>query len=264
MRRLFAGLLLLVGCENGVGPSLPDPFAPDPVVDRIEILSAPQRGSTYLVDEELVFGVTLARGGELEAAGSAWLEFDLGLSRQVAELRPIEGERLEFAYRLRRGDHDADGVSVPGGEIALSDGGSITLDSQPIDLSLPAIPPNPDHRVFARFAPGENVLLDATFESPEVTLELEGAPGCEDLDTIEPIVEAALRGEPDRAETLFFQGVQFGRCALLDAGREAIFLDAEIGGDAGLSWDLVLVYAEGGGASPSNWWTLGDFLNELE
>ncbi len=260
MRRLWVGLLLLGGCEtagNGGGGVAPVPASAQ--VDRVEVVSAPERGGTYLLGEEVVFALTLTRGGMIEATGSAWLEFDLGLARQPAALRPTAADRLEFAYRLRRGDHDRDGVSVPAGEIVLSAGGRLRLGGEDLDLRVPGLPADPDHRVFARFDPGDPVLLDATFELPGVELSLGGTPGCATVEEMTPIVEAALGGEPGRAESLFFSGVQLGRCTLLDAGSEAIFLSAEIAGEEDSAYDLALVFAE-----TDNWWTLGDFLNESE
>ncbi len=265
-RLLLAGLLGFAACDgasDGDGPTVPAPTGAARV-DRVEWVSKPERGATYLAGETLVFALTLTRGGAIRADGSAWLEFDLGRARQPAEIRPVEGDRLEFAYRIRRGDHDRDGVGVPAGSIGLASGASLRLDGVDLDRRVPELPADPNHRVFARFRPGETVLLDATLERPGVDFELEGAPGCATREAMTPIVEAALGGEPARAESLFLAQVPLGACALLGAKREALFLSAEIAGEGEAAYDLVLVYGEAGGRGPANWWTLGDFLNETE
>ncbi len=266
VRKLLAGGLLVTGCGGAGDPG--GPLAPAPAgarVGRVEVVSTPTRGNTYLVDEELVFALTPTRGGTTELVGSAWLEFDLGLAREPAAFRPRSGEEhLEFAYRIRRGDHDGDGISVPAGEIVLSSGARLRLGGVDLDRRVPELPADPNHRVFARFRPGERVLLDASLDQPELEFELEGVPGCATVEGITPIVEAALGGEPARAESLFLSGVQLGRCALLASSGEAIFLSAEIAGEGDAVYDLVLVYDGAGASALANWWTLGGFLKEVE
>ena len=261
---LFPLALGLAACEEeGAGPTTPDPPAGGSRIERVEMAARPASGDTWLEGEELAFAVWITSGEAVEVFGEVFLRFELGLATQPAALVSWDGPYLDFRYRIRRGDHDADGIAVPAGELALSPGGSLRVGGAELDRSVPELPPDPDHRVFARYRPGERVTLDATFERPGVELALDGAPGCAAVEEITPIVEAALGGEPARAESLFLAGAQLGRCALLRPGGEAIFLSADLGGEGEAAYDLLLVYAEGQRRGPANWWTLGDFVNPL-
>ena len=266
---LALGALLALGaapaCDDGAAGGGPTTPRPDPTagIARIEILSEPEARDTYLAGEEIVFGVFLTSGLAVEAVGSAFLSFDLGLAREPAELVRTDGDHLEFRYRIRRGDYDGDGVSVPGGELAFSPGGGLSVGGVPLDPRLPEIPADEAHRVFARYLQGESVVFDDTLESFAEPPEGVPVAGCAEIADAAPIVEAVLDGAPARAATLFGTARQNGRCAELPAGEPAIFLAAAIREHGGVIYDLALAYGPGDlvrGRTRANWWTLGDYL----
>ena len=265
----FAALCLfpLSACEEGgEGPTSPEPGAPsNALIDRVEIVSAPAANGTYLDGEELVFAVLLTSGEAVEATGEVFLIFELGLASQPAALRASEAGRLEFRYRIRRGDYDGDGVSVPEGELMFSSGATLRIGGADLDPAVRALPADGEHRVFAHFAPGETVVFDPTLDRfPVDTLGLSGVVGCTSLDDIAPIVEAVLERNAAGAARLWSVAYQLGNCAFLNENAPAIFLSAAVREHGGDIYDLVLAY--GSGATPrdpevaANWWTLGGFV----
>ena len=262
-------LLPLSACEEGEGgPTSPEPDGPASAqIDRVEIVSEPAANGTYLGDEELVFSVLVTSGEEVETTGEVFLIFDLGLASQPAALAASEAGRLEFRYRIRRGDYDGDGISVPEGELMFSPGATLRIGGADLDASIRELPANGDHRVFARFSPGESLVFDTTIDRfPLESLGLSGAIGCAEIEDFAGIVEAVLEGNAAGAAALFQVAWQTGRCATLNAGAPAIFLSAAIAEHRNEIYDLVLAYGPGanpgGQETATNWWTLGDFLAE--
>ena len=268
--RLLAAIpLAAVGfsaCDGEDGsPTSPAPTgAGGARIDRVEVVSAPAAGGAYLAGEELAFGVWLTSGAPVEAAGDVFLIFDLGLAREPAALTGVDGEWLEFRYRIRPGDYDGDGVSVPAGELMFSAGGSLRVGGIALDPNLPELPPVEEHRVFARYAPGETLAFDAALDRlPVPSLGVSGAIGCTARDDFVQIVEAVLDQNLAAAAGLWSAARQTGRCAALVEGEAAIFLSAEILEHDGVIYDLVLAYGPGelrGERVAANWWTLADFL----
>lgn len=254
------------GCEgDDGGPTGPEPpRAGRARVDRVEIVSSPAAGATYLAGEELAFGVWLTSSEPVEATREVFLLFDLGLAREPAALASTEGEWLEFRYRIRRGDYDGDGVSVPAGELMLADPDSVQVGGVALDPRLPELPPAPAHRVFARFAPGETLAFDAAPDGfPVPSLGVSGAIGCAAGDDLVEIVEAVLDQNLAAAANLWAGARQTGRCATLVEGEPAIFLAAEVLDHGGAIYDLALAYGPAetqGEQRLANWWTLADFL----
>ncbi len=265
---LLSGALGVCSCGGGDGgPANPEtPDRGTVQVDRVGIVSTPAAGETYLAGEELRFGVWLTSGAPVEAAGDVFLIFDLGLAREPAKLMDISGERLEFRYRVRRGDYDGDGVGIPAGELSFSPGASLRVGGADLDPNVPELLPLPEHRVFAHYAPGDPVVFDpvptgSSFELPGVP----NAVGCGAPEDLAPIVEAVLDGNLPRAASLWSAARQIGRCVILDEGEPAIFLSAAVAGHGGAIYDLVMAYgigaASGGERITANWWTLANFLS---
>ncbi len=264
---VLALLLAASGCEEeggAGGPLGPDPAPGTARIERVEIVSDPAAEGTYLAGEDLVFGVWLTSGEAVEAAGEVFLVFDLGLAREPAALADTEGESLEFRYRIRRGDYDGDGVSVPAGELVLAFGASLRVGGAELDPALPELPPVEGHRVFARFAPGESVVFDETldrFLAP--SLGVSGAVGCTSAEGVREIAEAVLEQNLPGAAALWRQGWLTGRCGTLAPGESAIFLSASVEAYEGDIYDLALAFGPGElvtGPVAANWWTLADFL----
>ena len=268
---LAAGLLALglAACEGeDGGPTTPERGDPaSALIDRVEVASSPAANGTYLVGEEVVFSALLTSGQEVETTGEVFLIFDLGLASQPAMLAASEAGRLEFRYEIRRGDYDPDGISVPPGELTVSAGATLRVGGADLDVGVRELPADGEHRVFARYAPGESLVFDATLDRfPVDSLGLSGAVGCASTDDVVPIVEAVLEGNLAGAAGLWSVARQFGRCATLTEGATAIFLSAAILEHRDDIYDLVLAYGPGStlGREPmtANWWTLGDFLAE--
>ena len=261
-------LFALSACEEGgEGPTSPGPGAPSSaLIDRVEIVSEPDANGTYLDAEEIVFAVLLTSGEPVETTGEAFLIFDLGLASQPAALAAHEAGRLEFRYRIRRGDYDGEGISVPEGELTLSPGATLRIGGVDLDASVPELPADGEHRVFARFSRGESLIFDTTLDRfPVDSLGLNGAVGCAATEDIAPLVEAVLEGNLPGAAALFQAAWQTGRCATLNEGAPATFLAAAVREHRGEVYDLALAYGPGngpGGQETANWWTLADFLTE--
>jgi hypothetical protein len=262
-------LLALSACGDGEGgPTTPEPGAPSSaLIDRVEIVSAPAANGTYLDGEELVFAVLVTSGEEVETTGEVFLIFDLGLASEPAALSASEAGRLEFRYRIRRGDYDGDGISIPEGELMLGPGASLRIGGADLDREVREVPADPGHRVFARYSPGEALAFDTMLDRfPLDSLGLDAAIGCAAIDDFIPIVEAVLEANAAGAAALFQVAWQTGRCATLTQGAPAIFLSAAVSEHRGETYDLVLAYGPGvtlgGEEPPANWWTLADFLTE--
>lgn len=272
MRRAAAAALALFALsaceEGGEGPTSPEPGSPsNALIDRVEIVSEPVANGTYLDGEELVFAVLITSGEAVEATGEVFLIFDLGLASQPAVLAASEAGRLEFRYEFRRGDYDGDGVSVPEGELMFSPGATLRVGAADIDASVPELPADGQHRVFARYSPGESLVFDTMLDRfPLESLGLDGAIGCAEIEDFVPIVEAVLEGNAAGAATFFQVGWQTGGCATLTQDTPAIFLSAAVQEHRGEIYDLVLAYGPGAGPggqeTAANWWTLADFLAE--
>lgn len=262
-------LFALSACEEGgEGPTSPEPGGPsNALIDRVEIVSEPAAHGTYLDGEELVFAVLVTSGEEVETTGEVFLIFDLGLASQPAALAASEVGRLEFRYQIRRGDYDGDGVSVPEGELMFSPGATLRIGGADLDATVPELPADGEHRVFARYSPGESLVFDTMLDRfPLESLGLDGAIGCAEIEEFVGIVEAVLEGNAVGAATLFQLGWQMGSCVTLTQDVPAIFLSAAVREHRGETYDLVLAYGPGSGPgaqeSTTNWWTLADFLAE--
>lgn len=260
----------LFGCaedDGPVAPGEPDPEGAGRIV-RIEALSAPAANGTYLVGEEIRFGAWVSGGETVAWTGSVWLVFEAGLAREPAELRAVEGERLEFAYRVRRGDYDGDGISVPEGDLEFGPGASLTVSGGAVDPRVPGLETDGGHRIYGTFEPGETVVFDAATEQLPAPPAADGqAVGCRDLEEVEGLVRSVLAGDLFSAAVRFETGYIAGQCAELAAGEEAIFLAASVFEDGGDVVDLVLAYGPGfalAGEETANWWTLGDFVEAAE
>ena len=257
---------VLSGCADD-GPTSPDD--PDREgagrIVRLEILSEPDAHGTYLVGEEVRLGAWVGGATTVEAEGSVWLGIALGRARQPAELVETGDERLEFAYRIRRGDYDGDGISVPAGELEFGPGAALTADGAAVDPAVLALEAQPDHRVFGKHEAGETVAFTAATEQlPAPFASDEQAVGCRDREVLEDLVRAVLGGDFIAAASRYTFAAAAGECAELVAGEPAIFLSAAVFDDGGDVVDLVLAYGPArlanAGGETANWWTLGDFI----
>ena len=111
----------------------------------------------------------------------------------------------------------------------FSAGATLQVGAADLDASVPELPADGDHRVFARYSPGESLVFDTTLDRfPVESLGLAGAVGCASTDDIVPLAEAVLEGNLPGAAALFQVAWQTGRCATLTEGAPAIFLSAAV------------------------------------
>ena len=259
-------LVLAAACEDAPnGPSVPEPSPGLGRIERVDIVSAPASGDTWLAGEELAFAVWLSSGEQVTVSGEVFLLFEMGLATDPAALTSSDGDYLEFRYTIRRGDYDGDGLSVPAGELAVSAGGSLRVGERDLDRAVPARPADGAHRVFARFAPGETLGVDDASGRFPLDPGLAGPVGCAAFEDFVFLVEAVLDGNLAAAENRYATARGLGQCGELLVGHEAIFLTARIGEHRETVYDLALAYAPAGtagGTVTANWWTLADFLHE--
>lgn len=148
-----AAAVLLFFCASFAAAQTP------PAVESISFINAPDSGDTYTLGETIRIAVrfdadigligtrtrlhlTMNIGGERRRSGwDGWdgYIYDGG--------RP--GRTLFFKHVVQASDHDADGVSIPAGEIAVSDGGVVLAGNPSVtaNLSFPAVSDDPIRKV---------------------------------------------------------------------------------------------------------------------
>ena len=266
--RLLAAVPLLAwswscAADGPTSPDAPGDGGAGRIV-RVEVLSQPAARDTYLVSEEVRLGAWVGGASAVAWEGSVWLVFDLGLASEPAELVAAEAERLEFAYRVRRGDYDGDGISAPEAELRFGPGASLTSDGAALDPAVPALETQPEHRVYGRREPGETVVFTAATEQLPAPLAANEQPvGCRDREVVEDLVGAVLGGDLASAAARYTAAFAARECAELVSGEEAIFLSAAVVEQDAEIVDLVLAYGPArvaGGVETANWWTLADFV----
>ena len=119
-----------------------------PVITGIQIISTPERGTTYgrgeIIKIEVIFDMPV------EVTGTPYLrlEFDCRVLRRTTYKNGSGTERLVFEYCVVRSDLDRNGASVSSGPIRLN-GGTITAVSGGADANLnhAGLSDDPNHKV---------------------------------------------------------------------------------------------------------------------
>ena len=96
------------------------------------VVSAPASGDTYEAGERIEIGIVFTR--PVAVTGSPYLEFDLGSPDAAREARANYAggtgtQDLVFAYTVRPGDRDDDGIEIAAGSIRLNEGGIRDVES---------------------------------------------------------------------------------------------------------------------------------------
>ena len=117
------------------------------------ITSSPASGDTYGVDEAIVVAVTFSEA--VTVTGQPRVRLAVGERQRWARYSGADGATLTFAYKVKKVDADANGVSIGADQLGLN-GGSITgADGNAAVLSHPALADQSGHKVDgSREAPG--------------------------------------------------------------------------------------------------------------
>ncbi len=119
-----------------------------PVITGIQIISTPERGTTYGRAEIIKVEVTFDMPVEVTGTPYLRLELDCRLLRRTSYKNGSSTERLVFEYCVVRSDLDRNGVSVSSGPVHLN-GGTITAVSGGADANLDhaGLSSNSNHKV---------------------------------------------------------------------------------------------------------------------
>ena len=122
---------------------------PDPVIERLRIISTPERGTTYgrgeIIKIEVVFDMPVAVTGEPFLS----FEIDSNALWEIADYTSGSGtERLVFAYCVSRRDRDRTGISVRSNQVYRNQGTITGLSSDAAaNLDHAALPDDPNHKI---------------------------------------------------------------------------------------------------------------------
>ena len=116
-----------------------------PVVTGLRITSRPQRGHTYRRDE--VVEVAADFSDRIEVEGTPALTLGVGGRPRAMEFAGAEAASLRFRYRVARRDLDPNGVSIEANALSVTSGRLTDSLGTEADLSHPALPDQPNHRV---------------------------------------------------------------------------------------------------------------------
>ena len=120
-----------------------------PRIQRVSFANSPEHGDTFELGEKIEVTVRFDRTVEL-ANTTLKLALTVGDSTRYAEFYSITDEReLNFYYRVGADDHDADGISIPAGELLLERGTVADLADESTDAALThgAVPANATRKV---------------------------------------------------------------------------------------------------------------------
>ena len=107
-----------------------------PRIQRVSFANSPEQGDTFELGEQIEVTVRFDRTVEL-ANTTLKLALTVGDSTRYAEFYSITNEQeLNFYYRIGADDHDADGISIPAGELQLERGTFTALADRNTDAEL--------------------------------------------------------------------------------------------------------------------------------
>ncbi len=121
---------------------------PMPVIMGLQIISTPERGTTYGRGEIIKIEVTFDMPVVVTCDPYIWIEFDGNAAGRAIYKRGSRTERLVFEYCVGRRDRDRNGISILSNRLRLF-GGSITAVSSGTGANLDhaGLPDDPNHKV---------------------------------------------------------------------------------------------------------------------
>ena len=148
-RHLRAVLLLGLVAFAGPAATLAEAQSTVPRIQSVSFANSPGRGDTFELGEKIEVTVRFDRTVEL-ASTTLKLALTVGDSTRYAEFYSITNEQeLNFYYRIGADDLDADGISIPAGELLLERGTFTDLADQSTDAALThgAVPADASRKV---------------------------------------------------------------------------------------------------------------------
>ena len=125
------------------------PETTGPTIASVAIGSDPGGDGVYGEGDEIRVGVAFAPPGRITVTGSPQLTLDIGGKARIADYKTANYDGvtiLVFAYTVKAGDGDDDGISIPANAIDLN-GGTITGADHDANLTHAAVPADAGHRV---------------------------------------------------------------------------------------------------------------------
>ncbi|MDE0221379.1 MAG: hypothetical protein OXJ90_19075 [Spirochaetaceae bacterium] len=108
-----------------------------PRIQRVSFANSPARGDTFELGEKIEVTVRFDRTVELFNDGMLKLALAVGDGTRYAQSYSITNQQeLNFYYRIGADDHDADGISIPAGELLLEHGTFTDLADRSTDAEL--------------------------------------------------------------------------------------------------------------------------------
>lgn len=120
-----------------------------PRIQSVAFANSPERGDTFELGEKIEATVWFDRTVELYDV-TLKLALAVGDRTRYAQLYSITNEqKLNFYYRIGADDHDADGISIPAGELLLERGTFVDLADESTDAALThgAVPADASRKV---------------------------------------------------------------------------------------------------------------------
>ena len=135
-RRRWSAFLLALVAAAGLTAMEAEAQSKVPRVQRISFANSPEQGDTFELGEKIEVTVRFDRTVEL-ANTTLKLALTVGDGTRYAQSYSITNEQeLNFYYRIGADDHDADGISIPAGELLLERGTFTDLADRSTDAEL--------------------------------------------------------------------------------------------------------------------------------
>ena len=118
-----------------------------PSVEKVEISSSPHGGEAYYIREFILVAVTFTE--RVKVSGSPRLRFTIGDAKQWAYYShsKMSGRQLFFGYRVKSGDSDDNGISIPANSLKLKGGSIVDYEGNAASLNHEAVPDQAGHQV---------------------------------------------------------------------------------------------------------------------
>ena len=123
---------------------------PMPVIERLQIISTPERGTTYGRGEIIRIAVIFDMPVAVTGAPFLVFEIDSNPLWEIADYKAGSGtERLVFEYCVSRNDRDRTGISVEPNQVVQYKRSTITAVSSGVDANIDhaALPDDPNHKI---------------------------------------------------------------------------------------------------------------------
>ena len=136
-RRRWSALPLALAAVAGLAAMQAEAQSRVPRIQRVSFANSPERGDAFELGEKIEVTVRFDRTVELSNDGMLKLALAVGDGTRYAQSYSITNEQeLNFYYRIGADDHDADGISIPAGELLFERGTFTDLADRSTDAEL--------------------------------------------------------------------------------------------------------------------------------